>query len=115
MRLVSIWLGGAGCLPKHLSGLVSPGFLDVAHTAGGSDVVVEGKGAERVENKAINVIGCLDRGQSEDRRREGGEERKNRKRGRAGGGLSSSLLSALWRGQEDAKSVRCLSTGSQHV
>lgn len=36
-------------------------------------------GVERVENKAINVIGCLDGGQSEDRRR---EERKNRKTGR---------------------------------
>lgn len=69
-----------------------------------------GKGVERVENKAINVIGCLDRGQSEDRRREG---RKNRKRGRER--LSSSLLSALWRGQEDAKSVGRLCTGSQHV
>lgn len=50
VRLVSIWLGGAGCLPKHLFGLVSPGFLDVAHTAGGSDAVVEGKGGRRGEN-----------------------------------------------------------------
>lgn len=77
---MSIWLDSAGCLPKHLFGLVSPGFLDVTHTAGGggSDAVVEGKGVERVENKAINVIGCLDRGQSEDRRRAGGgrEEQK---------------------------------------
>ena len=68
------------------------------------------RGVERVENKAINVIGCLDRGQREDRRREG---RKNRKRG--GKRLSSSLLSALWRGQEDAKSAGCLCAGSQQV
>lgn len=36
--------------------------------------MVEEKGVERVENKAINVIGCLDRGQREDRRREGKRE-----------------------------------------
>lgn len=28
-----------------------------------------GVAVERLENKAINVIGCLDRGQSKDRRR----------------------------------------------
>lgn len=39
--------------------------------------MVEEEGVERVENKAINVIGCLDRGQGEDRRREG---KKNKKR-----------------------------------
>lgn len=42
--------------------------------------MVEEKGVERVENKAINVIGCLDRGQNEDRRRErereGGNEQQ---------------------------------------
>ena len=71
--------------------------------------MVDERGVERVENKAINVIGCLDRGQSEDRRREG---RKNTK---GVGEMSSSLLSALWRGQEDAKSVWRLCSDSQRV
>lgn len=113
MRLVSIWLGSFGCLPKHLFGFVRPRFLDVTHTAGGSDAMVEEKEVEGVENKAINVIGCLDRGQREDRRSERGGRDGGTDRGR--GRLSSSLLSALWRGQEDAKSVGCLSTGSQRV
>lgn len=63
-----------GCLPKHLRAGRAwiPGRRP--HTAGGSDTAVEleggwGVAVERLENKAINVIGCLDRGQSKDRRR----------------------------------------------
>lgn len=46
MRLVSLWLASVGRLPKHLFGLVSFGFLDVTHTAGGNDAMVEERGWE---------------------------------------------------------------------
>lgn len=62
-----------------LWGSSSPGFLDVAHAARGSDAGQSEREGERVENKAINVIGRLDGGQSADRRRtrrrSGGEQR----------------------------------------
>lgn len=121
MGLVSIWLGGAGCLPKHLFGLVSPGFLDVAHAAGGSDAVVEGKGGGRAENveKQSHQCDWLSGQRPTRGQRKGG--RKGRRTelkvvvGEWMGGGASSLLSALRRGQEGAKSERSLSTGSQHV
>lgn len=51
MSLVSIWLGNAGCIPEDLFGLVSPGFLDVTHTEGGNDAMVEERGLRELKTK----------------------------------------------------------------
>lgn len=119
MSLVSIWLGSAGCIPEHLFGLVSPGFLDVTHTEGGNDAMVEERGLRELKTKPSLWLVVWTEAKA---RTEGGREKEiEREGGREGGterrrrGLSSSLLSTRWRGQEAAKSVGHLSTCSQHV
>lgn len=64
---------GRGSWSPSKTRLVEPEFLDVDPTLQQEVMLQWSKGVEvggeRLENKAINVIGCLDRGQSENRRR----------------------------------------------